>query len=78
MNIDLGGGGGGGAQEGIGFRIGGIGGALGERGGGLGGGGGVLGGGLGNVVNFNPPGSPQLRPANPNEPYPDQIPHDDN
>lgn len=37
------------------------------------------GAGLGNVVNFNPPGSPQLRPLiNPNEPYPDQIPHDDN
>lgn len=85
MNIDLAGGGaGGGLNEGNGFRIGGLGGAMGERGvlgGGGGGGGGVLGGGggLGNVVNFNPPGSPQLRPAiNPNEPYPDQIPHDDN
>lgn len=30
-------------------------------------------------VNFNPPGSPLLRPAiNPNEPYPDQLPQDDN
>ncbi|CAL8104864.1 unnamed protein product [Orchesella dallaii] len=39
---------------------------------------GANGGAAGNQ-NFNPPGSPQLHPVNnPNEPYPDQIPQDDN
>lgn len=54
------------------------------RGAGIGGGAGVVGGAIGGVglagnVNFNPPGSPLLRPAiNPNEPYPDQIPPEEN
>jgi len=38
---------------------------------------GAIGAAAGNA-NFNPPGSPLLRPAiNPNEPYPDQIPQDE-